>query len=644
MIHDWDEINSRFDAIKDHRPKAGKKLNELGDILASAYKLDPVQADKMWQYLINLNVSDTPENAKFYIAQVFNKLTDRLAPEEATELLAMTSERVRAMVLYGYEGKKRWDCLSALIKGFLKLGTVDNCIITIKFYFEKLEQLNLGYDPSLSVVANSIQYADELYKAENQYKDIVIEFMHKLLEIENGRINAYTRISMVILGYEECEDSDELINLANEYKLASEFIELLWNYRDKMSKEEFAEHWVNYLENLDDKDTQLPVPNFEEEEEQLRNKPHSDKPYYEGTKMEFFVSMMKDNDKILPYYFKDKSKMNEYIIYSWITENDWERFTRYISQNLENAQGEFYGYSDTRRYLEDYMKAYFYSEYIDSFDNYGRSKKIITKENLSEFESALSSISATIKGCVSHDDFHKAIKEFIQKASGNIDALIEAGFDEKIDERSAEQRFKDYVVKFLQSGELEHIGCTREYRRLIMSVREEASEATRRAGSQESNIDLSGAIKRILFEEMVKDGTLSEKDRKTIVGEDTGNRSKRIDYYMEQNYRQALDDDIAKFYFLHSRSESAKKADMIAACIKKENLSRARKLVDLLLQTTEYENFSAPNSWASEMKKVAEKLAETFVKDGSYILRKNEITDEQVQIAYQLIEKIKLIL
>lgn len=46
-----DEIVEKFDAIKDHKPKAPKKLNELGRILASAYLLDPDEADDMWQYL-----------------------------------------------------------------------------------------------------------------------------------------------------------------------------------------------------------------------------------------------------------------------------------------------------------------------------------------------------------------------------------------------------------------------------------------------------------------------------------------------------------------------------------------------------------------------------------------------------------------
>ena len=33
MITTMKEIEQRFDAIKDHKPKASKKLNELGEIL-----------------------------------------------------------------------------------------------------------------------------------------------------------------------------------------------------------------------------------------------------------------------------------------------------------------------------------------------------------------------------------------------------------------------------------------------------------------------------------------------------------------------------------------------------------------------------------------------------------------------------------
>ena len=61
MINILNEIQERFDKIKDHKPKATKKLSELGDILASAYNISPEVADEMWQYIIDLNVSEDNE-------------------------------------------------------------------------------------------------------------------------------------------------------------------------------------------------------------------------------------------------------------------------------------------------------------------------------------------------------------------------------------------------------------------------------------------------------------------------------------------------------------------------------------------------------------------------------------------------------
>ena len=87
MITTMNEIEQRFDAIKDHKPKASKKLNELGEILASAYKINPDRADEMWQYLVELNVRDDEKNAKFYIAQVFNKVKGLIPADEATDLI-----------------------------------------------------------------------------------------------------------------------------------------------------------------------------------------------------------------------------------------------------------------------------------------------------------------------------------------------------------------------------------------------------------------------------------------------------------------------------------------------------------------------------------------------------------------------------
>lgn len=86
MINSIKEIEERYEAIKDNSSRGSKKLNELGDILASAYLIDPHRANDMWQYIINLNMNNDIKNTYFYVAQVFNKIRARVSEEDATFL------------------------------------------------------------------------------------------------------------------------------------------------------------------------------------------------------------------------------------------------------------------------------------------------------------------------------------------------------------------------------------------------------------------------------------------------------------------------------------------------------------------------------------------------------------------------------
>ena len=85
-----DEILEKFNEIKSKKTKPSKILNEIADILSATYKTNPNLANSMWQYIITLNVGNNTSDAKFYVAQVFNKLIDRMSDEDATALIAMT--------------------------------------------------------------------------------------------------------------------------------------------------------------------------------------------------------------------------------------------------------------------------------------------------------------------------------------------------------------------------------------------------------------------------------------------------------------------------------------------------------------------------------------------------------------------------
>ncbi|WP_164121104.1 hypothetical protein [Sharpea azabuensis] len=642
MIKSLAEIRERFDKIKDHKPKATKKLNELGIILASAYTIDINVADEMWQYLIELNVSNNPSNAKFYIAQVFNKLTKLLEPEEATELLAFTPKRVELMILYGYNGDTMWHCLDVLIKGFLKLGSVDNCITTIEFYFEKLNYLQQGYN--FSTVFNSIQYANELFQTEPLYKDIVIEFMQQLLNIDDECINAYVRISTVTLGYQECSNAEELIFLACKYKFAAEFIELLWINHENFTPKEFTDRWLIYLRELDEQHPEVPLPSFQQEQEQLINVWHLDGSQYNGSKMQFFVLLMKDNDDILPYYFNYVNDLSDYIINSWIENGDWNRFTRYVAQLLINTYDTHYEYSKINRLINCYFNTYFYDDSIDETDDYGRSKKIINSKNLLEFENALASISAMTVGSPLHDDFHESIKEFIMNASGNLDALNNIGFNDLIDKRNPEQRLKDYIHNFLQSGKLIHDNRSDEYRKIINALQKEVTEF--RQFQYGASFNKYIGEKNTLISRYINNKTNLEKDRiifqsenvpKTILDYD---KCKTIDLPLERDYAFALDDEIVEFFFTHCPCEYRIRTRLLSACIKKNNIDRAIMLIDMMASTKKNSGYKNLNGWGRQNMLTINCLIDEF----DYSKKSNfmfaSITDEMRQIARHLVNRV----
>lgn len=142
MIQTWDEIVARYEKIKNHKPRASRKLNELGEIISSAYRFSPEKADTMWQYIIDLNIADNVEFARFYVAQVFKKMVVLLPLESATSLLLMRNERLRLLLLHGYEGSGYLDSAQHILGYFIKIGDINGCHNTIALISEFLSCAN----------------------------------------------------------------------------------------------------------------------------------------------------------------------------------------------------------------------------------------------------------------------------------------------------------------------------------------------------------------------------------------------------------------------------------------------------------------------------------------------------------------------
>lgn len=625
MIKDWSTIQERYDAIKDHKPRASKKLNELGDILSSAYAIDSNEADRMWQYVVDLNVADDIVYSKFYIAQVFNKLTDRMKPEDATAFLTMNPKRLQMMIMYGYDGSTLWHCLDTLIRGYIASGDVDEAMVCVGYFYDKFGGINSKY-PDIATVAGNIAKICIDYIGRGDNEDTAAELLSELGQSENDDVNTYVEIIKAISGIGGSFDYEELLDAALENKHPTEFFDLLWIAREDVSREDLRDKWVEYVEGC------------AEDEVRPYNYIDEDEGDYEQSRLKFYVDLEKDTDELLGYYFKRSNlyDIEKGVIWTWIEDGDWERFTRYIAQVVMCTPEDNFDWSSIRCELNDYAEATFYDEYEDSTDQFGRSYRELMKKRSREFAEALSQISAITVGCDAHESFHEFIKGFIQKQSGSLDILKSVGFNDEVETRSAEERLKEYVHDFLMSGEEVHGNRTTKYSLIEDALREELY------GSRGGNVqDITGILAKKLREELV--GTLREELAKTLGVEldDSSDEDKEeieIDQELERNYRLAQDDEIAEFYFKHFPQEYMKRRDLISACVRKGDVSRAIELIDMMAETKGNKGYEELNGWGRQNMLTMMYLIDEYEygKEDHWDTKK-DITDEMRETVKQLV-------
>ncbi|MGN0340582.1 MAG: hypothetical protein ACI4D0_08785 [Lachnospira sp.] len=609
MIKNWSEIQSRFDEIKDHKPRASKKLNELGDILASAYAIDPDTANDMWQYIVDLNVSDDITFSKFYIAQVFNKLTDRMKPEDATAFLTMTPERVNLMINYGYDGGTLWHCLTTLMKGYLIPGDVDNAIICIGYFYDKFGGLHSGDTSIIEVAKSATKVCAEL---RDDYTDSVEEFLNELGSSSNEEINTYVRIAKAIYEIGQPDDYDELFAAAIDGRYAVEFFDLLWVARDEYDADDLKGKWIEYIA-AGDEDEVMPW-----------NYIRDDSDTYDDSKLKFYVDMEKDADELLERYFNRSSlyDVENGVVWDWIEAEDWERFSKYLSMTLMNTSEDSFEYSSVKRTIEEFMRACSYDDSCYSTDHYERNYGDLMKGKQQAFADALAKISAIAVGCEAQEDFHEFIKGFIQKSSGNLDALKKMGFDDVVETRSGEERLKEYVHDFLQSGELVHESRSTKYSMIMDAIHDDIYGERRGGNHVTVSIDISKLLLKSLGQEVD-----NEEDEE-----------EEVDLQLESDYRLALDDEVAEFFFQHCPREYSRRLSLVTACVKKNDINRAIELIDMMAETENNDGYEERNGWGRQnMLTIMYLIREFEYTDDEDSWRGRDITDEMRQNVRELV-------
>ncbi len=612
MLKDWNEIQERYDAIKNHKPRASKKINELGEILSSAYAQDPEKADEMWQYIVDLNIADDVSYSKFYIASVFNNLYKRMKPEDAVTFLSMNPERVRMMLVYGYD-RMPWYFLENLLRGYVAAGDVSNAVTCIGYYYDQFGGVGSGSKDLLDVTKRAMREF-KAFLNENRQVEVIDEILAELGKLGDPAISCYVEAYRAANGYESQYDYRTLLNMATEVRLPVEFFDLLWVARDECDQGELRERWIEYIRDCDGSSDIGPW-----------NYIRDDETDYDKSKIKYYVDLEKEADELLEYYFHRSFiyDVEKGVVWSWIENGDWDRFTKYLAQVVMCTPEANFQYSDIKRLLDSHV----YGDY--SYDHYGRSYRELIQDCKEDFAAALSRMAVMTVGCEAYKDFYALVKAYVQKLSGNIEAMRSAGFDEEEETRSAEERLKEYAHEFLASGKGVHYQST-EYALIQKAFRDEmyGSETTR-------NFDGKVHVKIEITERFLE--THDIKDLK-LSSDNAGKDDNKEERELERNYRMALDDEIAEFYFQHFPHAYKERKDLISACVRKGDIDRAIDLIDMMAETKGNEGYEELNGWGRQNMLTMMYLIDEYTTDQEYSwMAKKDITDEMRATVKELV-------
>lgn len=603
MIATWEEINSRYNAIKDHKPRASKKLKELGEILASAYKLDPQRADEMWQYIIELNIQDDITFSKFYIAQVFNKLTDILSLEEAISFASMRPERVCMMLIYGFDGGTLIRVAYTIIGGQLLEGRLDEGIDTLSILEEKYTTTENLNKYALYSVFNSLCRSLEEKKGKDEYtfrydiptSNVIAFYEICCRECEDEYIRAVAKARVAMLKQSVIQDTDSVRHLFHylseasahtNYELTKLFTDFLFFERDVIG--DGAEE-VIYDYCIEAGFIRLPIVAYGVDEKLL-------------VMSNWYRSIVSHSERILCELF-GKQQCQDFlknVLHSTMYESDWRTFLKYLvlglnqeseygaASYLEFVQEEIREYSSMKGKTIKFEDGTWWLEIrssrptsttnietsfgsIEIYSSFSSRRSIekprVTEENVHAFIKALARACVLTSGALVNEQLVDEVRSFATKETGSVDALAAVGMEVEPDNRSEMEKFCDFAEK-------------------------QISQRARYDNSYNQRKEVYNFIQNIESE--------------------TGT------YGIETGKLLAKQPQILSFLFLHDAHSFTFKPNIILGALLDDNYPAAFKCIDYMIETAKYPNFSERNSWSMEMKNtLSNLLCDVFRKNSS---------------------------
>lgn len=603
MTKTIEQLSAEFDAIKDKKTKGAKKLGTLSDILTSVYAIDLEIASNMWSYLVELNASDGPASSKYFVAQVFNKMTSILDEADAARLLAMDPKRVELFVMQGYVGSNLWKYFTPLIRGLIEADMSLQACDFITWCLRKIEVDGDGpKDESRALVRNEEpdnqeclieqrrlvrkacavceQYilADSAFagemrmrsdspwasKAPETFLGIGMRFdlksdapkghgstafqvLQALSETNPEEGIAFIVNSTILLSESGLSpDFDALFAIASICKEPDYYLELLWAAKDSLDEDELRAKWEEMCLQHEEGD---PAGSVDFSDDFARAKGKS--------KRAFYTNLAISSDIISDYCFRVLGMGDqitngfEGLFETLVFRSEWERATRYLVQSLLNSQ-----HSSSLDILK-YKPFALANDIIRSFDDesykWGTDRYWDVRGKAEPYANMLLDVIDATTELPEHDDLVFAVKPVVESLTDNALILGRLKAHDDFGDQTAEEMFKQYAKRAVQRG--------------TGSI------------SSDSRFEL-------LMDALRNDGLSFE----------CGGDEVTTAFCL----RMAQDESVAQMFFAQLRGRVRERTQLLSACIRCGDVERALALVDLMSTTTDTENYDKPKGWGKQ--------------------------------------------
>ncbi len=541
-------LKQRFDAIKNHKPRVANKLNEIGDILSAEYYINPDEASEMWQYIIDLNISDDVKYSKFYISQIFSKLLQKMNnSEDAIILLNMYPTRLPLLIQYGNEGFVNHGFFYNIFSYCIEHDDIESSIRCIECYSKRYEDRT---ENNLEIV-NRVKLLCLKYINSSCHEDTAIGVLRDMEKLSNPEMNYYANIINTTLGLTEKNNIDGKILFTIKNRLSDEFFDLLWMSRNDYDEEDLKTFWIDYLSfSNSENDKRKPVIHLAKEEKD---------------KSIFFSNIEKKSDVLLNYYFsKPELQSTEiYILWSWIETEEWEKFIIYCSLAVSSQSELNIMGSDISGFIDDAMMLYlgdnFEPEFDTEYENEKFEKSKIIKNKIEKFNCSLKEISELIQDKTKKRAYNKLISYYFSKIAKKNNSN-----KHKNDYNGENHNAIDHLISFAQD---------------ILNSGED--------------LDLRNSDYKLITREL-HDLLLEERKK-------YGNDS---DYSLNTYYTLAQNDDVIKMFFQHSINEWRISMELLSACVRKNDDNRIKQIAQLIIDRLRFEKEETRNgfSWGIKVK------------------------------------------